>query len=147
MRRAGQFSGSMGPFKISWTARAFSLPDTVMLLDSLCSSELPSNPGRFLRGIFTFENNLSNAWPKLLSGCSGGTSLSSEKMNLVPFLESAFGNIGEPLPNGKFLIDFNQAYNPYCAYAEHWSCPETPFENRLKIPIRAGEKIYYALRS
>jgi uncharacterized protein len=48
----------------------------------------------------------------------------------------------EPLPNGKFLIDFNQAYNPYCAYNEHWSCPLTPFENRLKAPIRAGEKIF-----
>jgi len=48
----------------------------------------------------------------------------------------------EPLSDGKFLIDFNQAYNPYCAYNEHWSCPLTPFENRLKVPIRAGEKIF-----
>lgn len=47
----------------------------------------------------------------------------------------------EPLPNGKFLVDFNLAYNPYCAYNEHWSCPLTPFENRLKVPIRAGEKL------
>lgn len=48
----------------------------------------------------------------------------------------------EPLPDGKFLIDFNQAYNPYCAYNEHWSCPLTPYENRLKIPISAGEKVF-----
>ena len=48
----------------------------------------------------------------------------------------------EPLPDGRFLIDFNMAYNPYCAYNEHWSCPLTPFENRLKLPIRAGEKIF-----
>jgi uncharacterized protein len=48
----------------------------------------------------------------------------------------------EPLANGMYLIDFNQAYNPYCAYNEHWSCPLTPFENRLKVPIRAGEKIF-----
>ncbi len=47
----------------------------------------------------------------------------------------------EPLENGNFQIDFNLAYNPYCAYNEHWSCPLTPFENRLKVPIRAGEKI------
>jgi uncharacterized protein (DUF1684 family) len=33
-------------------------------------------------------------------------------------------------------------YNPYCAYNEHWSCPLTPFENRLKVAIRAGEKIF-----
>lgn len=49
----------------------------------------------------------------------------------------------EPLPDGKFLIDFNQAYNPYCAYNEHWSCPLTPFENRLKVSIQAGEKIFH----
>ena len=48
----------------------------------------------------------------------------------------------EPLPDGRFLVDFNLAYNPYCAYNEHWSCPLTPFENRLKVPIRAGEKIF-----
>ena len=50
----------------------------------------------------------------------------------------------EPLRDGRFLVDFNLAYNPYCAYNEHWSCPLTPFENRLKVPIRAGEKIFDA---
>ncbi|MBM4424844.1 MAG: DUF1684 domain-containing protein [Chloroflexi bacterium] len=49
----------------------------------------------------------------------------------------------QPLPNGKLLIDFNLAYNPYCAYNDRWSCPLTPFENRLKVAIRAGEKLYY----
>lgn len=48
----------------------------------------------------------------------------------------------EKLPNGKFLVDFNLAYNPYCAYNDQWSCPITPAENRLKIAIRAGEKIF-----
>lgn len=48
----------------------------------------------------------------------------------------------EPLSNGKFLVDFNAAYNPYCAYNPNWSCPLTPFENRLKVPIRAGEKLF-----
>jgi uncharacterized protein (DUF1684 family) len=48
----------------------------------------------------------------------------------------------EPLDDGKFLVDFNLAYNPYCAYNDAWSCPLTPFENRLKVPIRAGEKSF-----
>ncbi|MDP1715796.1 MAG: DUF1684 domain-containing protein [Anaerolineales bacterium] len=48
----------------------------------------------------------------------------------------------EKLPNGKFLVDFNLAYNPYCAYNEKWSCPITPAENRLKVSVRAGEKIF-----
>jgi hypothetical protein len=46
----------------------------------------------------------------------------------------------EPLPGGKLLVDFNMAYNPYCAYNEYWSCPIPPKENRLSVPIEAGEK-------
>ena len=49
----------------------------------------------------------------------------------------------EEQPNGTFLVDFNLAYNPYCAYNENWSCPITPAENRLKVPIRAGEKLFH----
>jgi hypothetical protein len=48
----------------------------------------------------------------------------------------------EPLPGGRYLVDFNLAYNPYCAYNANWSCPLTPFENRIKVPIRAGEKVF-----
>jgi uncharacterized protein len=48
----------------------------------------------------------------------------------------------EALGAGRMLVDFNLAYNPYCAYNDRWSCPLTPFENRLKVPIRAGEKIF-----
>ncbi|HRN51080.1 MAG TPA: DUF1684 domain-containing protein [Anaerolineales bacterium] len=48
----------------------------------------------------------------------------------------------EQLENGKFLIDFNLAYNPYCAYNEMWNCPIPPAENRLNVPIRAGEKTF-----
>ncbi len=44
--------------------------------------------------------------------------------------------------DGKFVVDFNVAYNPYCAYNENYSCPITPFENRLKVPIRAGEMVF-----
>ncbi len=69
----------------------------------------------------------------------------------LPFTDSLAGRETYPagrylepelLPGGRFLIDFNVAYNPYCAYNEHWSCPLTPFENRLKVPVRAGEKIF-----
>ena len=46
----------------------------------------------------------------------------------------------EPNADGTVHVDFNVAYNPYCAYNERWSCPLTPFENRLKVRIEAGEK-------
>lgn len=47
----------------------------------------------------------------------------------------------EVLRDGRFLIDFNLAYNPYCAYNARYSCPLTPAENRLKLAVRAGEKL------
>ena len=36
------------------------------------------------------------------------------------------------------VIDFNKAYNPYCAYNEEYSCPIPPRENDLDIEIKAG---------
>ena len=43
---------------------------------------------------------------------------------------------------GTMLIDFNKAYNPYCAYSGRYSCPITPKENHLTVAIRAGVKAY-----
>lgn len=40
------------------------------------------------------------------------------------------------------IIDFNMAYNPYCAYIKDYSCPFPPAENILPISIEAGEKVY-----
>src|SRR5579884_869027 len=45
-------------------------------------------------------------------------------------------------PDGRLIIDFNHAYNPYCAYGDSWSCPVPPAENRLSVPIRAGERTF-----
>lgn len=53
----------------------------------------------------------------------------------------------EPIADGQFLIDFNLAYNPYCAYNDDWSCPLTPVENWLNVPIRAGEKLFNEAKS
>jgi uncharacterized protein (DUF1684 family) len=75
----------------------------------------------------------------------------SENGYFLPFVDSLAGDETYPagrylepeeLPGNRFLVDFNIAYNPYCAYNEMWSCPITPAENRLKVPIRAGEKIF-----
>lgn len=41
---------------------------------------------------------------------------------------------------GIYVIDFNTAYNPYCAYNPSYDCPVPPKENRLPVAIRAGEK-------
>lgn len=41
------------------------------------------------------------------------------------------------------VLDFNRAYNPYCAYNDSYSCPFPPAENILKVAIRAGEMSYH----
>jgi uncharacterized protein (DUF1684 family) len=48
-----------------------------------------------------------------------------------------------PEPNGRVLIDFNTAYNPYCAYNNRWACPLVPPGNRAPLAVTAGEKKYH----
>jgi len=45
----------------------------------------------------------------------------------------------QKLDDGRYLLDFNLAYNPACAYSEHYNCPIPPRENRLPVAVRAGE--------
>lgn len=68
----------------------------------------------------------------------------------IPFRDATSGNstygggryLDTQIPdNNEILIDFNQAYNPYCAYSHRYSCPIPPAENTLDILIEAGEKI------
>jgi uncharacterized protein (DUF1684 family) len=40
-----------------------------------------------------------------------------------------------------YEVDFNRAYNPSCAYNERYECPYPPASNRLKVAVRAGEKV------
>jgi uncharacterized protein (DUF1684 family) len=42
----------------------------------------------------------------------------------------------------RYLVDFNLAYNPWCAYSPYYICPLTPEENRLSVSIKAGEKVF-----
>ena len=46
------------------------------------------------------------------------------------------------MPRGILVLDFNKAYNPYCAYRAGYNCPIPPHENDLPVAIRAGEKNY-----
>jgi uncharacterized protein (DUF1684 family) len=70
----------------------------------------------------------------------------------IPFRDATSG--GETYGSGRYVeahrlegdtydLDFNTAYNPYCAYNEDWSCPLPPRENWLDVPIRAGEKTFH----
>ena len=45
-----------------------------------------------------------------------------------------------PLPDGRYVLDFNYAYNPACAFSDHYNCPIPPKANTLKLSIPVGEK-------
>ncbi|MHA1744739.1 MAG: DUF1684 domain-containing protein [Promethearchaeota archaeon] len=79
----------------------------------------------------------------------------SENRLFIPFKDATNGN-GETYGAGRYLdmeeardqtatgdwiVDFNKAYNPFCAYNHGYACALTPYENHLKISIRAGEKV------
>src|SRR5438477_496219 len=68
----------------------------------------------------------------------------------LPFLDATSGTETygagryldlEPDEDGTYAIDFNLAYHPSCVYAPQFSCPLTPAENRLPVPIEAGERL------
>jgi uncharacterized protein (DUF1684 family) len=73
-----------------------------------------------------------------------------QNMLFIPFVDANGGKETYPAgryldlvekDNGVYLIDFNMAYNPYCAYGGDYVCPVTPRENRIPVAIPAGEKI------
>jgi uncharacterized protein (DUF1684 family) len=91
--------------------------------------------------------------------------LKGQPMTLTAFVEAdqedmrrlfvPFGDLtngAETYPGGRYLdlertatgiydLDFNRAYHPYCYYNPAYDCPYPPRENRLPIPVRAGEKM------
>jgi uncharacterized protein len=57
-------------------------------------------------------------------------------------LDSAKGaDLGGNPASGTIVVDFNFAYQPSCAFDPKWSCPLSPPDNRLDIPITAGERL------
>lgn len=69
----------------------------------------------------------------------------------LPFLDGTTGEETYPAgryvelvgaPDGWYLLDFNLAYHPLCAYGRSgYQCPRPPEENRLPFPVRAGERL------
>lgn len=70
----------------------------------------------------------------------------------VPFTDETNGSetygggryleIRIPKEGNTVVLDFNKAFNPYCAYNYKYSCPIPPKENDIPIPVRAGEKVF-----
>lgn len=100
-------------------------------------------------GQITFDVNGQSVTLTVLSNPKG-------KELFIPFRDATSGkesygggrylDDGRPgvvkIGRNRYRIDFNFAYNPWCAYSPDYSCPLPPHENWLTVPISAGEKAF-----
>lgn len=132
---------------LAFTARVNRLPDTEPLIEM----ETSTGDTRFFRRWGTFSFTVDGDTAEL-------TIYSDPQVEdfFLPFKDATNGDetygAGRYLDNHRpgldrvgeeeFEVDFNFAYNPYCAYSPYYSCPLPPRENWLSVPIRAGEKAF-----
>jgi uncharacterized protein len=119
-------------------------PDTVMLTMTKGENEAYI---RFARASFSLEGVRQELVLFLRAGKE------SEGL-FVPFTDKTNGfdtygggrYLDVPLPpkgSPSITLDFNRAYNPFCAYDNEFACPVPPPDNRLRVPILAGEKAFH----
>ena len=93
------------------------------------------------------ERRLSVFWPAGYAGglfipfrdATNGTETYGAGRYLVDGAKSA--DLGANPETGALILDFNFAFQPSCAFDPRWACPLAPPENRLDVPIRAGERL------
>ena len=102
-------------------------------------------------GILTFELKGKSFQLNIYQGQELMQEEGFENYLFLPFLDNTNGTltygggryIDLEIPEGDTIeIDFNSAYNPYCAYNEKYSCPIVPRENYIDIDIKAGVKAF-----
>lgn len=112
--------------------------------------QMPTSTGetRQMRRVGTLEFSLKGRPMKLAAFVEVGSANLDHLF--VPFTDLTSGT--ETYPAGRYLdldrnatgiyiIDFNKAYQPYCYFNPTYDCPYPPAENRLQIPIHAGERL------
>lgn len=124
-------------------------PATLKLLDSRTRLQMPTSTGkvRDMERVGHLEFTLKGQPLKLTAFAEVGAPVSRL---FVPFSDLTSGTETyqagrymdiDPQSSGVYIVDFNQAYHPYCYYNPEFDCPFPPQENRLPIPIRAGERL------
>ena len=126
----------------------YNAPAVLKPIEDKTIVEMPTSTGtnRKMRRVGTLEFTLKGTPMKLLAFNEVGT---DPRSLFVAFSDLTSGT--ETYAAGRFMdltrnatgiyeVDFNRAYHPYCYYNPTYECPLPPPENRLKIPIRAGER-------
>ena len=112
--------------------------------------ELPTSTGqrRKMRRIGTLKFTLKGR-PLTLSGFVDASTNDVRRL-FVPFGDLTNGTETyaggryldlDRTPTGIYDLDFNRAYHPFCVFNAAYDCPYPPRENRLQIPVRAGERL------
>jgi uncharacterized protein (DUF1684 family) len=127
----------------------YNVPAALRLSEDRPVFEMPTSTGtlRRMERVGVLEFRLSGQPMTLAAFVEEGTRRIESLF--VPFADQTTGtetySAGRyldlhPTATGIYTIDFNRAYNPYCAYNDTYVCPFPPPSNRLKLAIRAGEK-------
>lgn len=124
-------------------------PATFRLLEERTRLVMPTSTGkqRDMERVGHLEFTLKGQPMKLTAFSEAGQQVSRL---FVPFNDLTSGTETypagrymdiDPQASGVYVVDFNTAYHPYCYYNPEYDCPFPPAENRLKTPIRAGERL------
>jgi uncharacterized protein (DUF1684 family) len=127
----------------------FAVPAVLKLSDDRPVFEMPTSTGapRKMQLVGALEFTLLGERRSLGAFVEDGTTRITRLF--VPFADETTGtetySAGryldiEPTQTGYYTIDFNEAYNPYCAYNATYECPFPPPSNRLSVAVEAGEK-------
>jgi uncharacterized protein (DUF1684 family) len=135
---------------------AFSAPAVLQLSEDRPAFDMPTSTGKMrkMERVGVLEFTLGGEPRTLGAFVEAGT----QRVNrlFVPFSDLTTGSETyfagryldlDPTSTGIYEVDFNRAYNPYCAYNESYDCPYPPPSNRLKVPVRAGERMKSAAAS
>ena len=128
---------------------SYSVPAVLRLADERPVFEMPTSSGaiRKMQLVGVLEFTLLGQKRSLGAFAPDGTVRITSLF--VPFADETTGSDTysagryldiDPTSTGYYTIDFNRAYNPYCAYNASFECPFPPPTNRLKAEVRAGEK-------
>jgi uncharacterized protein (DUF1684 family) len=129
---------------------AYRVPAELKPAQGGASLEMPTSTGqrRQMRRVGTLAFTLKGQ-PMTLTAFVDANETDMRRL-FVPFGDLTNGT--ETYPGGRYLdldrtataiydLDFNRAYHPFCVYNSSYDCPYPPQENRLTVPIRAGERL------
>jgi uncharacterized protein len=142
--------GSFPPLSYFPIDAAYRVPAELKPAQGGASLQMPTSTGqvRQMRRVGTLAFTLKGQ-PMTLTAFVEANEADMRRL-FVPFGDLTNGT--ETYPGGRYLdldrtataiydLDFNRAYHPFCVYNSSYDCPYPPQENRLKVPIRAGERL------